>query len=94
MAKPAQHFGRFRFFGAISSLFGTLELLDHLVRVNWPDAAALLYKPADDALELLFFLIVEHKIRVKSLIMRHVLQGLFFRLGIRLFVPKTCGGFR
>jgi hypothetical protein len=60
--KPWQRFGRVHFFRATIGFCRKLDLLRYFIRVNWPEAAALLDKLIDDSLELLFLSVIEHKI--------------------------------
>ena len=55
--KPWARLNRFHFSRANFLLF---DLFHYFVRVNWPEATALLDKLVDDSPQLLFFSIIEH----------------------------------
>ena len=60
--KPWQSFWRVHLFRVTIGFSEQLDLLHHVIGVNWPEAAALLDKLIDDSLELLFLNVIEHKI--------------------------------
>lgn len=60
--KPWWRLRRVYFFEIAFRSFEPIYLLQHFIRVKWPEAAALLDKLVDDSLQLLFFILIEHKI--------------------------------
>ena len=58
--KPWRCLHRFALFGTIVSRVQALYLFYHFVRMNWPEAAALLDKLVDDSFQFLFFSVIEH----------------------------------
>jgi hypothetical protein len=60
------YLSRFRFFHAIFGQLETIDLLHHVVRVNWPGAAAFLDILVDDLLQLFLFGVIKHNSKTVS----------------------------